>query len=254
MKRPETCTLKAVPSTPSKHEHGDSQAFFLDLVVFFCLQDTKFNFFQLQFCYAFLLLSDRRQAILLGTQRIWLFQLHQHGTGKWPGVAGQGGLAGRGGAGGGERACPLGFREKWESLCWAVSQSHSAQRFAEYQALFAGLGEIDVASPWLLVSIYLRLTRGTLCCLSAHNFFKGFPCLQTARIKGYREHGGRNSPVEIRNAVTTFTRLLLGSFFTSVASALSLFPAKSCSTLLLPQGLQPTRLLCRWDFQARILE
>lgn len=27
---------------PSKHEHGDSQAFFLDLVVFFCLQDTKF--------------------------------------------------------------------------------------------------------------------------------------------------------------------------------------------------------------------
>lgn len=143
---------------------------------------------------------------------------------------------GRGGAGGGERACSLGFREKWESLCWAIRQSHSAHRFAEYHALFAGLGDVDVASPWLLVSIYLRLARGTLGCFSAHNFFEGFPCLQTARIKGYGEHGGRKSLVKVRNAVTTFNRLLLGSSFTSVASALSLFPAKSCSTLLLPQG------------------
>ena len=45
MRKPETCTLKILPSTPSKHGHGDSQALFLDLVIFCCLQDIKVNFF-----------------------------------------------------------------------------------------------------------------------------------------------------------------------------------------------------------------
>lgn len=60
MRKPETCILKTHPSTPSKHGRGDSQALFLDLVIFCCLQDIKLNFFLLQFCYAFLLLRDAR--------------------------------------------------------------------------------------------------------------------------------------------------------------------------------------------------
>ena len=100
--------------------------------------------------------------------------------------------------------------------------------------------EMAAHSSILAWRISVTEEPGGLLCVRSHllltTFLKAFHVFRLLESKDAGNMVEGNTPVEGRNAVTAFNQLLLGGSFTSVASALSLFPDKSCSTLLLPQG------------------
>ena len=66
-------------------------------------------------------------------------------------------------------------------------------------------------------------------------------------------NSGLNSLIPISHIL--YSHRLLWCFWAGLSFKYSCcLVAKSCPALLWPHGLLPTRLLCPWDFQARMLE